>query len=570
MDPLAALEHAVAAAPSAVAKVRSLNALAQELARAGNADRAYATAREAGALAGRGDDRQLVAETRNTLGSCHFYVGDFMRALEHFLEAAQLYQDAGDTAGTATAFVSIGMCQHRLGANDDAVASMLRGLEAARAQRLESLEVNIYNALGSALIAARRDTDAAAYLATGVARARETGNRTQLTKLLLNQSLLDKQRGDAARPQDEAAAQAHYAHALAQATQALEIAREIENPYDEAYCLGQTGTVLRLMGNTGEAEAILESALDLGRRLQDPQLQAQALVERGTTLAAQGRGADAQRSLTEAVVLARRIGAGTVLAEACEALSRLFEQAGDFQRALALYKEFHAVREAELANSRQHAATAAQLWIDFQEAAKRASEYRARAESLAADHAALTRKAKVLTEESERDPLTGLLNRRGLDARIAALLAASDASELPLAVALIDVDHFKRINDNFSHTVGDQVLRRVATTIRAHCRQDDLPVRYGGDEFLVVLSAADAERGERVLARFKRASDACAWHDEAPGLRVTLSIGVACRAPGTTFAAAVATADEALYAAKAAGRNRISASAAKGIRGNGG
>ncbi len=505
-------------------------------------------------MSGHSQRRPSACGRVNALASSHFYLGDLMRALEHFLEAEQLYQAAGDTAGAAAAYVSIGMCQHRLGANDDAVASMLHGLESARAQRLETLEVNIYNALGSALIAAQRHEEAAGYLATGIERARATGNRSQLTKLLLNQSLLAKQRGDATAAQDAAGAHAHYARALALATHALEVARELESPYDEAYCLGQTGTVLRLLGSHADATAILDAALDLGRRLKDVPLQAQALMERGATLAVQERGPEAQRCLTEAIVLARRIGAGTVLAEACEALSRLFEQAGDFPRALGLYKEFHAVREAELAGSRKHAATAAQLRMEFQDASKRASEYRARAESLAADHAALTRKAKVLTEVSERDPLTGLLNRRGLDARVAALLAASDASELPLAVALIDVDHFKRINDNFSHTVGDQVLRRIAAVIRAHCRQDDLPVRYGGDEFLIVLSAADAERGERVLARLKRAADAHPWHDEAPGLRVTLLIGVTGRLPGTTFAAAVAAADEALYAAKSAGR----------------
>ena len=105
------------------------------------------------------------------------------------------------------------------------------------------------------------------------------------------------------------------------------------------------------------------------------------------------------------------------------------------------------------------------------------------------------------------------------------------------------------------------VLRRIAAVIRAHCRQDDLPVRYGGDEFMIVLSAADAERGLRVVERLKRAADALPWHDDTAGLKVTLSIGVTARLPGTTFAMAVAAADEALYAAKSAGRNRIHTSA---------
>ena len=180
---------------------------------------------------------------------------------------------------------------------------------------------------------------------------------------------------------------------------------------------------------------------------------------------AQGRLAEAQQCLSEAIVLARRIAARGVLAEACESLSRCSSRPATTSGA-GLYKEFHSVREAELAGSRKHAATAAQLWLDFQDAARRASQYRERAESLAADHAALARKAKVLTEVSQQDPLTGLLNRRGLDAHIDALVAASDANDVPLTLALIDVDLFKRINDTFSHAVGDAVLRRVAAIIR--------------------------------------------------------------------------------------------------------
>jgi diguanylate cyclase (GGDEF)-like protein len=235
----------------------------------------------------------------------------------------------------------------------------------------------------------------------------------------------------------------------------------------------------------------------------------------------------------------------------------MLEDRGDHKSALALYKEFHAVREAELAGSRKHAATAAQLWLDFQDASKKASQYRERAETLAADHEALARKAKALTEASQQDPLTSLLNRRGLDAHIDALLASSDASDEPLTVALIDVDHFKRINDTFSHAIGDVVLRRVAAIIREQCRQNDLAVRYGGDEFLLVLAGADLAMGTRVLARLKENVDAWSWAREAPALKVTRSIGIATRKRSGALAATIAAADGALYDAKAAGRNRI-------------
>ena len=557
MDQVLALEQAVNDAPNAVARVRALSALATELARTGQSKRAFAYADEARTLAARDGDRQLVAETGHAVARCHFYLADFMRALEYLLDAAQMYEDAGDQAGAAAAFAGVGTCQHRLGAHEDAVASMLRALESARAQKLATLEINIHNSLGSALIAANRMDEAARYLRAGLQLAQAANNRNMLTKLLHTQSLLAKQRGDALSKTNEGAAQHEYANGLAQVTRALELARELGNPYDEMHSLGQTGTMLRLLHSHAEAMKILEETIELAKRLNEPYVQAEAMMERGLSLVAQGRIDEARQSLADAILLARQIGASTVLAEACESLSKVFEDSGDFKGSLAFYKEFHSVREAELAGSRKHAATAAQLWLDFQEANRRASQYRERAETLAADHAALARKAKALTEVSEQDPLTSLLNRRGLDARIGALMQSSDASEAPFTVAVIDIDRFKRINDTFSHAVGDTVLQRVAAVIREQCRQHDLPVRYGGDEFLLVLASADLTMGARVLARLKETVDAWPWDREAPGLRVTLSIGIATRPNGGTMEAAIAAADAALYDAKAAGRNRI-------------
>ncbi|MFO1313455.1 MAG: GGDEF domain-containing protein [Burkholderiales bacterium] len=557
MDPIPALEQAVGDAPDTVGRVRALNALSTELARTGQPRRAFAYADEARTLAAKHGDRQLVAETGHAVGRCHFYLADFMRALEYLLEAAQMYEDVGDQAGAAAAFAGVGLCQHRLGANDDAVASMLRALESARAQSLATLEISVHNSLGAALISAGRMDEAARYLRAGLELAQAANNRSLLTKLLHNQSLLAKQRGDELAGTNEAAAQQEYAKGLAQVTRALELARELGNPYDEMHSLGQTGTMLRLLHSHAEAMKVLDGTIDLARRLNEPFVQAEAMMERGSSLMAQGRHAEARQSLSEAIVLARQIGASGVLAETCQSLSGMLEHAGDYEGALALYKEFHAVREAELASSRKHAASAAQLWLDFQEASRRASQYRERAETLAADHAALARKAKALTEVSEQDPLTSLLNRRGLDARIDALVEASDASGEPVTVALIDVDRFKRINDTFSHAVGDAVLRRVSAIMREQCRQDDLPVRYGGDEFLLVLAGADIAMGTRVLARLKDTVDAWAWDREAAGLAVTLSIGIAQRPRRGAIATAIAAADQALYDAKAAGRNRI-------------
>ncbi len=543
MDPLPALEQAVAAANEPNVRVRALNALATALAKTGQVQRAFALAHQARDAVASIADCKLQAETRHTQARCHFYQADFMRSLELLLEATRLYQECGDLAGAATALVGIGTCQHRLGAHDDAAAALLRALETARSLRLDTLEINIHNSLGSAFLWAGRMDEAARHLARGSELAHAAGNRSLQTKFLMNQSLLARRRGDEAGATDPAAAQAAYGKALEQATQALALARDCGNAYDELHCLGHRGTMLRLLGRVAEAEQVLQATLELGRSLNEGHVQAEALVELGRLRLLQGQAESAQRLLAEAAELARRIAARSVLAEACAVLSQVLEALGDLSGALAAYKEFHAVRETELADSRKHATAATELWLEFQDATRRASEYRESAQKMA--------------EVSATDPLTGLLNRRGLDSRIQALTTLCDTDGTALSVALIDVDLFKQINDSHSHAVGDAVLRRLADLMRSHCRQDDLAVRWGGDEFLLVLAGADLVAATGVLERLKHASDVGPWSPQAPGLKVTLSIGIATNLRGTTIDSTVAAADVMLYEAKRAGRDRI-------------
>jgi diguanylate cyclase (GGDEF)-like protein len=543
-------------ATTPAARVRALDALATELAKTGHGKRALKLAEEARALADGLADSELVALALHTLGRCHFYVTDFVAALELMLEATRVYRTRGDAAGAATALAAVGLCQHRLGAQEDAIASLLSALESARELGLASLEINIHNSLASVALTTGRSVEAERYLAEGVKLATEQNNKNLLTKLVHNQTLLAQKRGDQAADRD--VAQREYADGLALSQQALALARELGNRYDEAHSLGQSGTMFRLLGRDEEALASLTGALALGRDLDEMRVQAEAMLELGRVHAGRD-GPEARRYFNEAITLAELTDAKNLLADACSELSAQYEREGDVKASLDAYKRFHTVREAEFATTRQHAARAAHLWLDFQHATRQATQYREQAALLAEDKVALAKQAEALAEASEHDPLTSLLNRRGLDARVGVLIAASDSNDVPLTVALIDIDNFKTINDSFSHMVGDMVLKRVAAIIGEHCRANDLPVRYGGDEFLLVLAGADREGSARVLRRLKDAVDACSWSSDSAGaaLLVTLSIGAATRAAGAPVAATIADADQALYTAKSGGRNRI-------------
>jgi two-component system cell cycle response regulator len=154
------------------------------------------------------------------------------------------------------------------------------------------------------------------------------------------------------------------------------------------------------------------------------------------------------------------------------------------------------------------------------------------------------------------DPLTGLYNQRYLMRHLRGLLESGQNHEL--AVLMIDVDHFKSVNDEFGHATGDQALRAVADVLRGNTRVFDSLARYGGEEFVVVMPGTGAADAALAAERLRSAVEAtpCTWAPGKPS-GLTVSIGVACIAqhPGTPEALLHA-ADLALYAAKRAGRNR--------------
>jgi two-component system cell cycle response regulator len=163
------------------------------------------------------------------------------------------------------------------------------------------------------------------------------------------------------------------------------------------------------------------------------------------------------------------------------------------------------------------------------------------------------------------DQLTGLHNRRYMTGQLNALVARAVKGGDPVAALLIDIDHFKKINDNFGHDVGDEVLREFALRVASNVRAIDLPCRYGGEEFVVIMPDTPLEGAELVAERI-RTHVAGSPFRVAGGeelLTVTISIGVAATlGEGDTPAALLKRADEGVYEAKAAGRNKVCARAA--------
>ncbi len=166
---------------------------------------------------------------------------------------------------------------------------------------------------------------------------------------------------------------------------------------------------------------------------------------------------------------------------------------------------------------------------------------------------------ETLHSQSVRDPLTGLFNRRYLEASLEREVSRAKRSKRPLGIVMLDLDHFKPFNDTFGHEAGDNVLRELGTFLQRHVRGDDIACRYGGEEFTLILPEAPLEvtraRADQLRERIKQLQVDYCGQLLGP---LTVSLGVAILPDhGTSGDAVLRAADAALYCAKAEGGDRI-------------
>jgi diguanylate cyclase (GGDEF)-like protein len=161
-----------------------------------------------------------------------------------------------------------------------------------------------------------------------------------------------------------------------------------------------------------------------------------------------------------------------------------------------------------------------------------------------------------IRELVHHDDLTGAFNRRSLVARLAEELSRSQRTRVPFCVAMLDLDHFKAVNDGYGHAVGDEVLKTFAEVAQSAMRKTDVFGRYGGEEFMMILTASAKAGSASALDRVIAVVAAYDWSALAPGLRLTISAGLAEYRDGESVEQLINRADAALYEAKGGGRNR--------------
>ena len=321
----------------------------------------------------------------------------------------------------------------------------------------------------------------------------------------------------------------------------------------EAYFRCTLGEHLVMQDHVDEGYAHLQQAVEASRKGEDPFLTSVTLSTLGRALRHLGQLEEAQLSLSDALRVAQEATLLGPCKLAHQELSEVLAQRQDYRGALQHFQQYHELAmKVQLEESRRHAQLL-MLQQDLDREREQSEEQRRVNRELREAHARMQEQAAQLSRLANEDPLTGLANRRQFLMQLSESLTGDQA----VAVLLIDVDHFKRINDQYGHPTGDQVLRRLGQILLQHTRVEDVVARIGGEEFAVLLKGTLAVTARAAAERIRAAVAQEVWQVLTKGEAVTVSVGVAHSDDGRDEHQLMVLADRRLYRAKHQGRNQV-------------
>jgi diguanylate cyclase len=504
-------------------------------------------AQQAVALAESQGDPAGLARAMALLSRTLFDANEVGEGLVCALRALELAEAVGDQVSAAQAHEVAGRIMLSVGDADGALAAGMQALRVAESCNHPAAWMaamcaltNIYCQLGEwdqALEFAERYCEA----------ARELGDRATESAAIDTVAYVHGCMAQQAEEQgDTASAAAAEARALELHQAALQMARAVGNRLCEATSLGNLAEALSNTGRHQEALDLLDGWMA------DPELDSLPTVvhhreTRGIVLLGMGREQEAIQLLTQCVADAPELAQEIT---ARRALAKLLERMGDLRGALDHQKRLFTLVSLQSSDAARRAASVAAVRLHTAQAEDRAARLQARERDLLDSNEIIFRRSEDLRRQAMEDALTGLPNRRRFEQIL-------QAEENGLSVVMMDVDHFKQVNDHHTHLVGDEVLRTLAELLRGNCRDGDIALRFGGEEFLLLVRDATPDGLVALAERTRCEVQHHDWQAVSRGLVVTASFGVAHSREARTGMERLALADARLLAAKVQGRNQV-------------
>ena len=492
-------------APYRFGMAASLSLLAHLSTVQGESDDALLLVSKALSLLASSEPCALLGELHLTMGTAHYESGDYVEALNDLTTASRIAEEIDDPSLSAYVMDQLANVYTSTAHADSALDLQLRA-------------VQVHRELGDV-----------------------TGEALALNNMAYTYLALD-------RTEDARGA----------AMGALHFAETTGRQY---MLMGVFDTVAEVLLNAGELELAIEYAvrgLELANIHHSEPNRADALMTIARLAHECGDLDEALASARSALALAQKLGRSVEEFMCYRLLSEIEERRGEYSSALQNCRHYHELERKRLNDETESRIANLQVEHQVDNARKNAEIHRLR--SLALEREVEERKIAnaELEAQASLDPLTGLFNRRHISV-LSQELRRQLSQGLNASLILFDIDHFKEINDTHGHFAGDRVLVSIARMLGVSARECDTPCRYGGDEFLVLLSDTDHEEAHSIAERIRTAIAAKIVEHHGTPIPITVSVGVATARPDSPSALlrVIERADRALYAAKNAGRNCI-------------
>ncbi|WP_164473537.1 GGDEF domain-containing protein [Deinococcus psychrotolerans] len=441
-------------------------------------------------------DQKGQCDSLNVLGIVKARRGRPVEALELFLQVRQLSVTLKNVEGEANALLNIGATYNNMSDHPNALHYHLLALGLSRQHALPSVERRTLNNLSVSYNGIGGHDDA---LEAAVACLKVHDEDDPMLDALALRN----------------AGYAHFGLKQFPEAQAMYLQARVlmEQAGDQAEISSLDlllGRVEQQQGRLEEARHLFERSLEISQTIGDEGVEIESLLRLGELLGTSGQVQDALSALNRARTLAEH---GQLRSELCEidlALSKLYRRAGRYQEALT-HLEQHLQLNKELfsaASDQRLQSLRVQFDLEQAEHERQAAQHlNAKLEETNRDlQAAQAQTAELLTrleQHANEDALTGLPNRRAFDVALTGL-----SPDQQLGIVVCDIDHFKSVNDRFSHLVGDQVLRQVGVLLKSQLRRGDLLARYGGEEFVLLMTEANSPTALKVCERLRRTIEA--------------------------------------------------------------
>ncbi|MFN2144385.1 MAG: diguanylate cyclase [Anaerolineales bacterium] len=489
-----------------------------------------------------------VGRLRLTLSTLYIQLMIYDKALESALEAHKYFTEIKLESGVARSLSAVGLAKVYLGVYAEGLQNFLEVLSFANQEKDQRLKSRVLSHLGFLYLRMEEFTTAQDYLTQSLSLMTSEKSLQVEAGLLENLSVVYLNQGD-------------FNQALSFGQESIQQYQAEHNPQGEAKALNRVGEIYFLMGLADEALAHYHAALEICEETGYRPGAAKAHTLIGEMAFQQGNNSQALHHLVMALELAEACLNQKSVFEVHLLLSQVYQQERRYQEALEHYRLYHEIKEVVFDEDIATKIKSLEIIHRLQETQKDRETFRLENVALMRE---IEERTKVQTE-LERivtlDPLTELKNRRHFFELVQMEMERSQRYNRPLSMIMLDIDHFKMVNDQFGHLVGDKVIVEVSRRITKTLRKVDVACRYGGEEFAILLPETPHDQAMMVANRLWRVISKQPAVSSELKISITASFGVASHEGGGSMTpdTLLDRADQALYIAKNNGRNQVAA-----------